>query len=239
MTKRSHPVRILLPLASALLLLGGALVLRTWQARKAPPPLQAMLLRKELAALPQTEPAELVRWRARHAELAARRWTEPARAGLESRLGARWQWRLLPVEAGTRSYVLSAVTPEALAWPSIVAALTGVESAPGASVDRIVVSTAGSRTMRHFSRVEIHICFQWTESGTAHTVPPESVGRDRVPRPPGLPARGAKGRARPASLRRTSASAEPPAPARPPLRSRPDPSRRARSRTNLSEPQPT
>lgn len=239
MTKRPLTLRSVLPLVAALILLAGGLALRFWQEQRGQPPLRAPVLRAELAALPPIDAAEFNRWRAQHAALAARQWTEPARADLETKLGIRWRWRPLPASAGTHAYALQAVVPEAVAWSSVVTTLQMIESAAGAAVDALEIVTAGSRTVRHFSRIEIRVRFQWAESGTAPTVPPAAVGRDRGVRGPGLPGGGAKGRARPAPLRRTSASAQPPASERSPLRVRSDPSRRPRSRPLQSQPPPS
>lgn len=230
-TARSMAGRTWLVAAAAFLLLAGALVVRWRQGRiSAALRPEVPALRAELAALSVADFAELPRWRGRHAELVAQRWTEPARIALESRLGARWRWIPVVGAAGTRTYVLHAVAPEALPWSAVVAALAGLESSPGATVEGITIGTAGTRTVRQFSAVEIHVRFQWAEAGTGHTFPPESVRRDRVLPEPVLPGRAAGRRARIAPLRRTSASAQPPAPARPPLRARPDHPPRPRSR---------
>lgn len=231
--KGAQPVslRTWLVAALSLLLVASALALRWRQGRRhAPARLEAPELRAELAAKPAPDPAGLVRWRERNAALLAQLWTEPNRSELEQRLGHRWQW--LPIESvpNTRSYVLRAVAPETVPWSALVAAVASLESSPGALVEGVTIATAGTRTMRQFSGVEIHVRFQWAEAGTGHTVPPESVRRDRVLPGPDLPGRGAGRRARAAPLRRTSASAQPPAPARPSLRSRPDHPRRFRSR---------
>lgn len=216
---------------AAFLLVAGALVVRWRQGRSSAVVRPgAPALRAELAALPAPDVAELMRWRGRHAELVTQRWAEPARIALASRLGVRWRWLPDAADAGARSYVLHAVTPEALPWSAVVSAVASLESSPGATVEGVTIATSGTRTVRQFSVVEIHVRFQWAEAGTGHTFPPESVRRDRVLPGPDLPGRGAGRRARAASLRRTSASAQPPAPARPPLRSRPDHPRRSRSR---------
>ncbi len=234
---RSIAVRTWLVAVAAFLLFAGALVVRWRQGRNAAAMrLEATALRAELAALPAPDLAELMRWRGRHAELAAQRWTEPARTELESRLGVRWRWVPVAGVASTRTYVLHAVAPAALPWSAVVTTLAGLESSPGAVVESVTIATAGTRTARQFSVVEIHVRFQWAEAGTGHTFPPESVRRDRVLPGPVSPGRAAGRRARAAPLRRTSASAQPPAPARSPLRARPDHSPRPRSRKNLSQP---
>lgn len=217
--------------AVSFILFAGALVVRWRQERSssAVRPL-APALRAELAALSVSDVAELPRWRGRHEELLAQRWTEAARIALEGRLGARWRWVPVAGAAGTHTYVLHAIAPEALPWSAVVSALAGLESSPGATVEGISIATAGTRTVRQFSLVEIHVCFQWAEASTGHTFPPESVRRDRVLLGPVSPGRAAGRRARIAPLRRTSASAQPPAPARSPLRARPDHPPRPRSR---------
>ena len=225
------PVQTWLIAVAAFLLFAGAFVVR-WRHGRSSAAVRpaAPALRAELSALSAPDVADLLRWRKRHAELVAQRWTEPARNALESRLGARWRWLPVAGDAGMHSYVLHAAAPEALPWSAVVSAVASLESSPGAVVEGITIATSGTRTVRQFSIVEIHVRFQWAEAGTGHTFPPESVRRDRVLPGPDLPGRGAGRRARAAPLRHTSASAQPPAPARPPLRSRPDHPRRSRSR---------
>jgi hypothetical protein len=231
------PVRTWLIAVAAFLLFAGALVAR-WRegGSLAAVRTEVPALRATLAALPVPDGAELNRWRGRHAELAAQRWTEPARTALASRLGSRWRWLPIAGEAGTRSFVLHAVAPEALPWSAVLSTLAGLELSPGAAVEGVTIVTAGTRAARQFSVVKIHVRFQWAEAGAGHTFPPESIRRDRVLPEPVSPGRAAGRRARPTPLRRTSAFAQPPAPARPPLRSRPDHPPRPRSRQNLSEP---
>ena len=142
---RSVAVRTWLVALTAFLLFASALVVRWRQGRTlAALRPEVPALRAELAALPAADLAELLRWRARHAGLLAQRWTEPARTALEGKLGARWRWVPVAGAAGTRTYVLHAIAPEALPWSAVVSALAALESSPGATVERVTISTAGT-----------------------------------------------------------------------------------------------
>jgi len=207
-------------------------------------------LRAERALIAVPNPNELALWRERHTALVAKRWTTSARAALQDRLGSRWRWVQSRSDAATRTFALRAVAPESLPWSGIVAMLAGLEATPGATVEAVTIATAGTRTARNFATVEMHVRFQWAEAGTLNTVPPESVRRDRVLLGPGWSERAAEGRARcgrslpsasalhraSALLRQTGFGLRLPSGLH---SARPDHPRRVRSRSNLSQPQPT
>ena len=211
-------VRLWLLLATTLALLASALVARMHGTRHGiGHDAELTALRHELASLSPPNPADLARWRERHAGLLAKQWTASTRSALEDRLGSRWRWVQAAGDGATRTFALHAVAPESVPWPGVVAVLAALEATPGATVEAITIATAGTRTARNFAAVEIHVRLQWAEAGTGNTVPPESVRRDRVLFGPIWPGAFAEGRAR-CGRSLPSASAEPPAPVRSALR---------------------
>ncbi len=137
-------------------------------------------------------------------------WTTESLATMQQRLGADWRWEW---ETGDRPHrvVLQRTAPLLEEWPHYVAVVTELARQPGLAVDSIEFRADGAARERRFTRVAIGLRF------TVADAPLSDAERSAPSRGP-LPVAPAAGPATPRkigpvpSLRRPSASAEPPAP---------------------------
>lgn len=191
-------------LIGSLLLLATVLAVRyQWTVGGDNSTAELAALRAERDVLPVPDPAELALWRSRRATLVAQSWTDAGLATLQTQLGAGWQWIDSAEHGNERRYKVCAAEPAGLAWPELLGALTRLEDAAGVTVESVAVTTAGTRTVRSFARVEIHLTLRW--AGPGPTVAPVSPNPDRRyrgrPKAGVAPETAAGARARPAAPR--------------------------------------
>jgi len=142
--------------------------------------------------------------------LARQAWSAEAVAGLQQSLSADWRWEWEP---GVRPHraVLQRTAPRLEEWPHYVALVAELARQPGVSVDSVEFHADGAARERRFTRVTIGLRFTVADA-------PLSDAERAVPSHGPLPVASAGSPATPrkigpvSSLRRPSASAEPPAP---------------------------
>ena len=153
--------------------------------------------------------------------LARQAWTREAIADLQQSLGADWRWEWEPGGRPHRA-VLQRTAPRLEEWPHYVALVTELARQPGVAVDSVEFDADGAARDRRFTRVAIGLRF------TVADAPLSDAERAAPSRGP-LTVAPAAGPATPRkigpvpSLRRPSASAEPPAPGQASAPFRPDP----------------
>lgn len=137
-------------------------------------------LRAEIAALPR-EP------------IVAIDATQPGATDWQMRMGGAWR-----VSEQGVTWQIAAVSPGALSWSELEAAVRLLEEA-GASPQSLDIATRGTRHARQFSRVEFTVGRAMPKAGRGSTAAPVSPNTDRRAR--GTTDRTAAGdRARPAAL---------------------------------------
>jgi len=164
--------------------------------------------------------------------LARREWTAEAIAGLQQSLGADWRWESEP-GAQSHHVVLQRIVPRLDEWPHYVALVTELARQPGVAVDSVEFHADGAARARRFTRVAIGLRFIVADASF-------NDGNRAAPSRGPLTVAPAEGPATPRkigpvpSLRRPSASAEPPAPgqASTPFRSDPPGPQAGMSPTN-------
>ena len=153
--------------------------------------------------------------------LARQTWTPEAIAGLQQKLGVDWRWEWEPGGRPRRA-VLNRTGPRLEEWPHYTALVTELGRQPGVAVDSVEFHTGGMARERRFTRVAIGLRFTVSDA-------PSSDGNRAAPSrgPPTVaPAEGPATTRKigpVTSLRRPSASAEPPAPGQADASFRPDP----------------
>ena len=167
-------------LGVSLAALGGVLVLR--HIRPVPAPASALeisALRAELATFPSDSGEQLA---ALHQHQAARSAPTDPVATMQSTVGARWRWVPGKADNSILYGKLAAAEPAACRWPEIVGAMETLEGMPGLTVEAIDLATGGTRTARHFVRVELHVRLQGPDGANKEHLPPgEFHPADRVP----------------------------------------------------------
>ena len=142
--------------------------------------------------------------------LARQAWSTEAIAGLQQRLGVDWRWESEPGGQPHRA-LLQRIAPRLEEWPHYVALVAELARQPGVAVESVEFHTNGRARERRFTRVAIGLRF------TVADAPLSDAERAAPSRGP-LPVAPAASPATPRkigtvpSLRRPSASAEPPAP---------------------------
>lgn len=165
--------------------------------------------------------------------LARQAWTTEAIAGLQQRMGADWRWESEPGGLPHRA-LLQRTAPRLEEWPNYVALVTELARQPGVAVESVEFHTNGVARERRFTRVAIGLRFTIADA-------PSSDGNRATPSRGPLTVAPAEGSATSrkigpvTSLRRPSASAEPPAPGQAAASFRPDP---PGPRAGLSPPNP-
>lgn len=137
-------------------------------------------------------------------------WTTESLAAMQQRLGADWRWE---GELGNRPLrvVLQRTAPLLAEWPHYLALVTELARQPGVAVESVEFHTNGGARERQFTKVAIGLRFTVADA-------PSSDGNRAAPSRGPLTVAPASGPATPRkigpvlSLRRPSASAEPPAP---------------------------
>jgi len=145
-------------------------------------------------------------------------WTAGSLAALPAEIGAGWRWDWTAPDRA----VLRRLTPQLAEWPEYVALVTALGKKPGLIVEAVELRADGAPRERRFSSVSIGLRFILADapSGDAERAAPS---RAPLPVAPAAdPAMSRKIGPGP-SLRRPSASAEPPAPGPASTSFRPDP----------------
>jgi hypothetical protein len=155
-------------------------------------------------------------------ELLRQAWTNETLRALAERLGSAWVWESRDTEPLERHVVLTRVAPRFDEWPAYVALIADLEKQPGLTVESLDIAAEGARRHRRFTRLTIGLRFIVADAAISKAER-SAPSRGPLPLAPGeRPATPRKVGPVP-SLRRPSASAEPPAsgPASAPVR--PDP----------------
>lgn len=145
-------------------------------------------------------------------------WTAGSLAALQAELGAGWRWEWT---APDRT-VLRRLTPQLAEWPGYVALVTALGKKPGLIVEAVELHADGVPRERRFSGVSIGLRFILADAPSGDA---ERAAPSRAPLPVAPAADPAMSRkiGPVPSLRRPSASAEPPAPGPASASFRPDP----------------
>jgi len=155
-------------------------------------------------------------------ELLRQAWTNETLRALAERLGSAWVWESRGTGPLERQVVLTRAAPRFDEWPACIALIADLEKQPGLAVESLNIAAEGARRHRRFTRLIIGLrCIVADASISKAERSAPSLGP--LPLAPGEgPAAPRKVGPVP-SLRRPSASAEPPAsgPASAPVR--PDP----------------
>lgn len=177
--KTGMPLRTLGALLLSLAWCGAVLAFRHYRPLRVPAErAKIATLRAELDSLPADAAAQLRSWRDSQP-----RGTDGTRAVLDSL--ASEGWRVTDADDGIR---LEIADPAAARWPGIIRAVERIESAGGAGVRSLRIETAGSRTVRRFSRIEIGLRAEDGSSpaNPVRTPPEPGVGPGSGPGAAGL-----------------------------------------------------
>jgi len=146
-----------------LVVLGRALLLRTWRQQARATQGEAAALAAEITARRDFGPAQLqaLQLRVRQARLAAA--GADAWSRLEQRLAAHWQPEAAESSApagdrgplGRRTFLYPRAVPGD--WPEILAAIQDVESLPGLAIEAVELAIAPDAGARRFAVVRLRV----------------------------------------------------------------------------------
>ena len=183
---------------------------------------ELVALTSERERLHESDDATCEAWRARQWTRLQQGWTAERLAEVPGKFGPGWRCEWPSAGAGERRVVVTRVAPRLNDWPVGVAAVRQWAATPGVFLDFLDLAAEGNGRHRRFTRIALGLRFipaAATKGNSERAAP----GRSPLPvAPAAVPATPRKVGPVP-SLRRPSASAEPPAPGPASAPLRPDP----------------